>query len=483
VTGYQVKISLDGATWQHASGTHYTFENLANGTSYAFQVRAVNSVGPGPAAAAAAVPSSSIAAPTAPQHRTVTPGNGKVSLRWTPPASDGGSLLIHYRVSKDGVVWTNTTNTSYTFENLTNGTSYAFQVRAVNSAGPGPAAVVAAAPSSLVTAPKAPRNFTATAGNGQVSLSWEIPENDGGSPVTGYRVSRDGTDSKITADTNYTFTGLTNGRKYTFQVEAGNSVGYSDPETADAIPFAAPSPPAPLPPSPTPIDPTDPTSQTVPTAPRNFTGTPGDGEVSLAWTAPADDGGSAVTGYSVSKDGENWESVTGAGYTFTGLTNGTEYTFHVKAVNSVGEGPAATVNATPNPVVATVPTAPRNFTGTPGDGRVSLSWTAPASDGGSPVTGYRVSKDGENWESVTGTSYTFTGLTNGTGYVFHVKAVNSVGEGPAAATGTLKPSPDGGGGQSSGGCDAAGLGLLSALTLTGRLLTNRRKRKPASVKR
>jgi hypothetical protein len=86
-----------------------------------------------------------------------------------------------------------------------------------------------------------------------------------------------------------------------------------------------------------------------PTAPRNFTATPGDGQVALSWTAPVSDGGSDVTGYLVSKDnGANWANVgLSTSHTFTGLTNGTKYTFKVRAFNKDEDGADASVAATP----------------------------------------------------------------------------------------------------------------------------------------
>ncbi len=88
----------------------------------------------------------------------------------------------------------------------------------------------------------------------------------------------------------------------------------------------------------------------VPTAPQDFTATPGSGRVDLSWTAPADTGGSAITGYQVSKDGgTSWTNVgLTTAYTFTGLTNGTEYTFKVRAVNSAGNGAEASAAAMPS---------------------------------------------------------------------------------------------------------------------------------------
>ena len=88
---------------------------------------------------------------------------------------------------------------------------------------------------------------------------------------------------------------------------------------------------------------------------------------------------------------------------------------------------------------ATAPSAPTNLKATAGDASVKLSWSAPASDGGSGITGYRVLRGttpgGESATpvaTVTSTSYTDTGLTNGSRYYFKVVAVNAVG--PSAAS-------------------------------------------------
>ena len=100
----------------------------------------------------------------------------------------------------------------------------------------------------------------------------------------------------------------------------------------------------------------------------------------------------------------------------------------------------------------TAPDAPTNLTATPGDGRLTLSWDTPA-DGGSAITGYedrRSADGGTNWSpdwtalALSGaatTSFTVTGLANGTAYTFEVRAVNAVGKGTAASATATPVSP------------------------------------------
>ena len=183
-----------------------------------------------------------------------------------------------------------------------------------------------------------------------------------------------------------------------------------------------------------------------PSAPQALSATPGDERATLTWQAPASDGGSAVTGYEYRHaagasvpDETAWSSAgTGLTATVASLANGTAYAFEVRAVNDAGEGEAALTTATP----ATVPSAPQALTATPGDERATLTWQAPASDGGSAVTGYEyrhaagASVPAETaWQSA-GTSLTATvaSLVNGTAYAFEVRAVNDAGEGEPAAT-------------------------------------------------
>ena len=189
----------------------------------------------------------------------------------------------------------------------------------------------------------------------------------------------------------------------------------------------------------------------VPLAPQNLVAMPGDTEVMLEWMAPYDNG-SAIKHYEYEMDGGQWTSTggTSTSYNVTELTNGETYRFRVRAVNSVDSGPPSRqASATP----ATVPGPPRNLTATPGDQRVTLIWERPADNGGLPITGYQYSQKEEDgsfgrWvpmddsgpREANETSYTVTGLENGTVYSFRVRAVNAVGPGDPSAEATAEPS-------------------------------------------
>ena len=112
----------------------------------------------------------------------------------------------------------------------------------------------------------------------------------------------------------------------------------------------------------------------------------------VTWTAPAANGGSAITSYTVTSSGGQTCTTpngTTTSCTVTGLTNGTSYTFTVKATNAVGSGPASAPSAPAIP--ATVPGAPTGVTATSNANAQSVvSWTAPASNGGAAISGYTV---------------------------------------------------------------------------------------------
>jgi len=175
-----------------------------------------------------------------------------------------------------------------------------------------------------------------------------------------------------------------------------------------------------------------------PSAPRLFNATPGDYQVTLTWLSPLHNGTSPIENYTIyrgtTSGGEAFlASITPTlTYLDTSLTNGQIYYYQISAVTSVGEGiRSREVSATP----FTVPSEPLDLHATAGDRNVTFTWSAPVSDGGSPVTNYTIFKGtasgSETYLTTVGNvlSYVDEGLTNGVKYYYQTAAVNAAGEG------------------------------------------------------
>ena len=176
---------------------------------------------------------------------------------------------------------------------------------------------------------------------------------------------------------------------------------------------------------------------TVPDAPTGVSAVAGNAQATVTFTAPASDGGSPITGYTVtSSPGGNTATGAGSPITVTGLSNGTVYTFTVIATNAIGNSaPSAPSNPEiPFAPAVTVPGAPTGVSAVAGNGQATVAFTPPASDGGSPVTGYTVtSSPGGITATGAGSPITVPGLTNGTAYTFTVTAANAIGNSASSA--------------------------------------------------
>ena len=255
---------------------------------------------------------------------------------------------------------------------------------------------------------------------------------------------RPGPTSSPTATSNttttYAHTGLTAGTTRHYRVSAINANGAGTASNVDSAT----------------------TGTTAPGAPTGLTATAsGSTQINLSWSAPASTGGSAITGYKieVSSNGTSgWTDLvantsnTTTTYAHTGLTAGDTRHYRVSAINANGAGPASNVDSATTG--ATAPGAPTGLTATAsGTTQINLSWTAPASTGGSAITGYKieVSSNGTSgWTDLvantgsTATTYAHTGLTAGTTRHYRVSAINANGSGTAsnvdsATTGTTVP--------------------------------------------
>jgi outer membrane protein OmpA-like peptidoglycan-associated protein len=170
------------------------------------------------------------------------------------------------------------------------------------------------------------------------------------------------------------------------------------------------------------------TPATVPGAPRSVHASQSGTAAVIKWTRPASNGGSPITGYRVtaSPSGRHC-TTTGTTCRIAGLPTGCRYTFAVRADNATDRLPGTGIGAAgfSAPVmISGRPGAPRRVSAHPGDRVLRVQFTAPASNGGAPITGYQISLNG--------------GLLNGATYRVEVRAINRHGAGPASNVARVK---------------------------------------------
>ena len=360
--------------------------------------------------------------------------------------------------------------------------------------------------------PDTPASVTVARSDGSLDASWDAVKG-----ATSYHItysSDNGASWKLAAlnhpDSSIAITGVDNAATYIVGVRARNAHGDSgwrnsppagpyappkptptpeprptptpEPEptpTPEPRPTPTPEPkPTPTPePEPTPTPEPEPTPTptpepapppAVPAAPTGLTATAGDASVTLAWDDPSD---STITGYEYQVNHNDtstgnlsgwgqWTAIPGSGaattsHTLAGLTNGREYRYHLRAVNTGGPGLAAPnaepwyVNATPEPAPPGVPAAPTGLKGLGDDASATLSWDAAP---GADITGYEYQQkdatangDWGEWTAIPApelaeggaetSSYNVDGLTNGSEYHFRLRAVNDVGPSESAPSG------------------------------------------------
>ena len=202
--------------------------------------------------------------------------------------------------------------------------------------------------------------------------------------------------------------------------------------TSDPTPTATPTPtPSPTPtPTPVPVPPSAP--QAVAASPNLAAG------VGLTWQPPVSAGSSPVSGYRIYRGtgGDAPTALVTVGnvlaFTDASVANGTTYRYQVSAISAAGEGPRS-----PEVVAArgTAPSAPLNLKATVSKSGIVLTWGAPASNGGSAVTGYRVYRGTASGAETLYVTYgpnaigmTDTAVTKRTRYWYRVTAVNVLGE-------------------------------------------------------
>jgi fibronectin type 3 domain-containing protein len=293
---------------------------------------------------------------------------------------------------------------------------------------------------AIASAPDAPTGLTASPAIHSIGLSWTAPANDGGSPVTNYTIYR-GTSSggeailvEVGDTLAYFDSAVLSHTGYFYQVTAKNSIGEGPRSNeASAVPLSEPG------------------------QPINLVASGGVGNVTLTWSPPLSDGGSPIINYEVyrgtTSGGETHLTTLGNVLTHqdSGLTNGQTYYYEVSARNAIGEGPnSSEASATP---MATTPGPPRSLTVTDVINGITLAWSPPLGDGGSPITNYTIYRGingfSESRLATLGNVLTYADtevyLPWPNLYSYHVSANNSEGEGPlsngVSESPILPPSP------------------------------------------
>lgn len=262
----------------------------------------------------------------------------------------------------------------------------------------------------IVDVAGAPTGVSATRGNGKATVTFTAPTDTGGSTIANYTVTaQPGNITKVCSGSPCDVTGLTNGTAYTFSVHANNDegAGVESDQTSSVTPA------------------------TVPSAPANVTATREDGKAVVNFDAPAN-GGSAITGYKVtSHPGGAVTHCATTSCEISGLTNGTAYTFTVVATNDVGDSAASDGSAEVTP--AAKPGVPTGVSVTRDGTSAQVTFTAPTSTGGIPLTGYVVTlSPGGQTYPCDHSPCTITGLDESTAYTATVKATNDAGTGAAS---------------------------------------------------
>ena len=456
---FQVRYSstnIGNAAWMNIPGsnhntTSHTVTGLAAGTTYAFQVRAVNSDGNGANALRTAITLDP--ALHKPGSFSATGGFRKLDLSWTRAAASTPVDRYEYRLSTDGgdnwsPDWTDIpgsdhSTTRHTVTGLADETAYTVELR-IRAGTVRTAAARTTATTDTPPPPDAPTGFTATGGFRKLDLSWTAAGPGVIVDRYQYRLSTDSGDSwspewtdipgSGNSTTSHTVTGLPDATDYTVELRirvgsVGSDAARSTATTND-LPSGFTGPPG---------------------APTNLTVTLSHGcYTEMDWSAPASNGGSAITKYQFRRSFSNgshgrWQSDLGNPL-LRGInafrTCGASYTYQVRAVNANGAGPRASITFTP--LDDGPPNEPVDLIAVGGIQRVALSWKRPATTL-NQVTYYQVRYRNDahretpwtSWTRITNSNYrttrhTVTGLVHGAPYILEVRAVNSKGSGASA---------------------------------------------------
>ena len=443
-TPSSASISEETDSQTEVTAYETTISGLDNGHEYTVRVRAVNTAEPDAGqpynwGKASDIPRTFPAAPSV----SLQHGKSQLKVTWDKPDKRGADItefVVQYKKAAD-TTWgehsrPGADKTTTDITGLENGVSYDVRVRAVNSMTLDDEEGYEWGEDSEIprTIPGFVTGLGIISGDEELTVSWVAPtvENNGGAAVKGYvlqwksgneEYDPDSDRHTTTTDVSKVLEPLSNGILYSIRVRADNG------ETADIYNW---------------VEDTG-TPMSVPGAPTGLEVEEGNGQVIVSWVAPEDTGGEGVEieRYVIQwklKTASSWpsqnERTTTDGSiltdTITGLLNGKMYDIRVRADNNVEGQIFQWAKTTGRP--RTIPSEPRNLNVTAGDGRLSLTWDAPAETGGLNINRYVV-----QWKSGTdpynnsdregkpsNRSYVVRGLINDVLHTFRVRADNAV---------------------------------------------------------
>ncbi|NNH51324.1 fibronectin type III domain-containing protein [Promicromonospora citrea] len=369
ITGYTLRTNTGQ---EHACATTTcTFDGLKNNVKYTFTVVATNEVGdsePSPASREARPDEK----PDKPEPPTLEFGDKSLTVSWTNRSYTDRSPIecVNLEISPaptDGVTQKQCqTGSSVTWNGLENGTAYTVRVQARNKAPDPSDWSEPSAPETPAAPPAQPGPPTATRVNtavgGQITVEWTAPANNGDA-VKEYTLTeyRDGSRTRTLTETGTrkVIQDLSTNSTYTYTVMATNKAGDSpvSGQSNEVVPYGTPD---------------------VPGTPRAQLGTNTSGRAAVTWSRVGDVRGTGER-YEVKASGmaeQNAGNVTA--YTYTGLKNGTAYTFQVRACNAYV---CSDWSAASNAVTPYGPPPKPSISASGGDRKVTFTWDARATNG------------------------------------------------------------------------------------------------------
>ncbi|MCD6111554.1 MAG: fibronectin type III domain-containing protein, partial [Thermoplasmata archaeon] len=327
--------------------------------------------------------------------------NYSVRLRWTPPRDTGGVPIdgyIIYRGASPGALTEfrrvgNVTEFVDGYYDMRR--TYYYRVRAYTIGGMGGLSPVANG--TPYTPPREPQGLTGDVNGANVTLTWQEPLDDGGWPVTHYRIYRSSDNVYFTyvgstRGTNFTETGLPPGRSYYYYVTAVNYVGEGRKSNILAIYL-----------------------YTYPSEPVDLKVVPLEGKIMISWLPPHFDGGTPVMSYRVYRSAgtspfELYEEVpVGTRILYDrNVSYGVRYFYYVTAVNAYGEGGRSDIGSA---IPGKIPSPVTDLRAVPERDRVTLLWSEPVDISGYEILDYYL------YRSVNGGGMELVAVVQGTVWV------------------------------------------------------------------